>query len=242
MAVTQARHAVVHRDALVGPPELLQQAIDDDARALGRRGLDGLLEALAEEDGAPLEILREAAALLGDLEIGRAPEDGERRQPEGNDQPDGDLHASDAHRDERRQVRDELLRGRDVGEPVLSPRGRRAAPDLDRDRLALERLERMLVGPVVTHVHGHDRPRGQALDRFANPQGATALVPSHLGQDLDHLAAVEDLQPVAALLDRARQLRLDLAHPLGGDVAVVDGQAQSLGLHAHALDATASAG
>ena len=63
----QAGEAVVDRDPARRPAELLEDALDAHRRAARDLGLDRLLEPLAHEDSAALQIVEEPLALLADL-------------------------------------------------------------------------------------------------------------------------------------------------------------------------------
>jgi hypothetical protein len=85
---------VVDRQVEVGLAELLHQAVDLDlVAAAGQRRFQHLLEALAHEGGAPVELVDQPLPLLGDLQVGEDPDDHQRGDPERNDQPELEPHA-----------------------------------------------------------------------------------------------------------------------------------------------------
>src|SRR3989441_5057762 len=67
---------------------------------LFRSRLDRLLEPLAHEDGAALQIVEEPLALLADLEEREPPDDDQHREPDGADEANREFHRSEEHTSE----------------------------------------------------------------------------------------------------------------------------------------------
>src|SRR5262249_33727471 len=72
-----------------------------------------------------------------------------------------------------------------------------------------------------------------ALHPLPNPEGALPLVPSDAGEDLDDLAAVEDGESMAGLLDRLLERGFHVLSLAGRNPAIVNRDAEALGLDAH---------
>src|SRR5881227_2514031 len=85
---------VVDRDPTRRPAELLEDALDADRRAARDLRLDRLLEPLAHEDGAALQIVEEPLALLADLQEREPPDDDQHREPDGSDEANGEFHGA----------------------------------------------------------------------------------------------------------------------------------------------------
>ena len=85
--------AVVHRDAARRGSEALDDALDLAAGALVDEGLHGLLEPLAEQPRATLELGGQTGALPLDRDVRERPEDDDERQPNGRQQAQIEAHA-----------------------------------------------------------------------------------------------------------------------------------------------------
>jgi len=88
----QAGEPVVHRDPAPRRPELLQYSLDARRRVARHLGLDRLLEPLAHEDRAALQVVDEPLALLADLQEREPPDDDQHREPDGPDQTNREFH------------------------------------------------------------------------------------------------------------------------------------------------------
>lgn len=86
--------AVEERQALVGPAESGEEALERGPASAPERGLRGLLQPFTEHDGPLLEVGEEALTLFADLEIGEAPEDDEGDEPDRADETRRHAHAA----------------------------------------------------------------------------------------------------------------------------------------------------